>query len=146
MVSELSPEAYDTLRVLKRTPDGIPEDNLPPGITVELLDFLVSEGYVRRLMLEPPSALRPFGVVGYDLSSKGHNALLAAEERYNREAKQEREKYRKAALENIRWRKDARRSWVQWTITTVVAFLSFFSGAVVEKFTGFVEWILRWFQ
>lgn len=49
-------------------------------------------------------------------------------------------------LENERHRKDARRSWVQWTITTILSILSFFAGAVVEEFTGFMQWIASLFH
>lgn len=50
------------------------------------------------------------------------------------------------ALETERWRKDARRSWVQWTITTVLSIASFFAGAIVEMITGFMQWVLALFH
>lgn len=143
MVSELSPEAYDTLHVLKRTPNGVPEDNLPPGITVELLDFLVSEGYVRRRMLEPPSVLRPFGVVGYDLSSKGHNALLASDERHKREA--EEEKRRSEA--DIKHDKEVRQNRKhQYLVALFQFFLGVISGLFLEHYTQIIAFVTEFIE
>lgn len=84
------------------------------------------------------------------ITSKGHQALddarrralLAHKKRTQQEAKQD----LKDQLEDKRWRKDARRSWVQWAITTVISLMSFFTGAIVEMFTGFMEWVLALFH
>lgn len=84
------------------------------------------------------------------ITSKGHQALDDARRRalfaHEKCAEQETKQNLKNQLEDERWRKDARRSWVQWTITTIISLMSFFTGAIVEVFTGFMEWVLALFH
>ena len=84
------------------------------------------------------------------LTAKGLNELDAyrssAEDRRRQHAEEERNNQIKQELEEKRFRREARRSWVQWTITTILSILSFCAGAVVEKFTGFVQWIITLFH
>ena len=84
------------------------------------------------------------------ITSKGYQALEDARRRallsHKKRTEQEAKQALKDQLENERWRKDARRSWVQWTITTILSVLSFFAGAIAEVLTGFMEWILALFH
>lgn len=86
----------------------------------------------------------------FSITSKGHQSLddarrLSLLTRQKR-AHQEADQALKEHLEDERRRKDARRSWVQWAITTVLSVLSFFTGAVTEVLTGFMQWILALFH
>ena len=84
------------------------------------------------------------------ITSKGHQALDNARRRallaHKKCTQQKVKQDLKDQLEDKRWRKDVRRSWVQWTITTVISLMSFFTGAIVEMFTGFMEWVLALFH
>ena len=146
MPDRLSDECYEILLSLSDPMVGREMDDIPTPKGTQPLLYLCSKGYIEATLWKPADESHPVGTHGYCLTPEGQEALSLETKRREREAKEESEKHREAELQDIRWRKDARRSWVQWTITTVIAFLSFFSGAVVEKFTGFVEWILRWFK
>ena len=84
------------------------------------------------------------------ITSKGHQALDDARRRvlfaHKKRAQQKAKQDLKDQLEDKRWRKDARRSWVQWAITTVISLMSFFTGAIIEMLTGFMEWVLAFFH
>ena len=84
------------------------------------------------------------------ITSKGYQALDDARRRalfaHKKRAQQKAKQDLKDQLEDKRWRKDARRSWVQWAITTVISLMSFFTGAIVEMLTGFMEWVLAFFH
>lgn len=80
------------------------------------------------------------------IRADGDDYLTALAQKDHKRAEAEAKKYRKEDLKDERWRKDARRSWVQWTVTTVLTVVSFFSGALVEKLTGFIEWITKLWQ
>lgn len=60
-------------------------------------------------------------------------------------ARDEADKHLQKELEHKRWRKDSIRSWVQWTVTTILTIASFFAGAIAEMLTGFIEWIAAFF-
>ncbi len=85
-------------------------------------------------------------VSAYEITPCGRDSLAAFHKQQHERACEEAEKRRKETLEEESRRKDARRSWVQWTITTVLTIASFFTGAVVEMFTGFIEWIASLFH
>lgn len=86
----------------------------------------------------------------FSITSKGYQALEDARRHallaHKKRAEQEAKQALKDQLEDKRRRKDARRSWVQWTITTIISLMSFFTGAIVEVFTGFMEWVLALFH
>lgn len=102
------------------------------------LFFLVSSGLIR-------DSLR-----NLDLTAKGLAAMdeyrSALEQERRRCAEREAEERLRQQSEDKRQRNDARRSWVQWTITTILSVLSFFAGAVTEELTGFVQWIASLFH
>lgn len=85
-------------------------------------------------------------ISAYEITPCGRDSLAAFHKQQHERACEEAEKRRKETLEEESRRKDARRSWVQWTITTVLTIASFFTGAVVEMFTGFMEWIASLFH
>lgn len=85
-------------------------------------------------------------ISAYEITPCGRDSLAAFHKQQHERACEEAEKRRKETLEEESRRKDARRSWVQWTITTVLTIASFFTGAVVEMFTGFIEWIASLFH
>jgi hypothetical protein len=131
------------------------------GVTRESLDLLrrirsgelnncegLSEADIQRIEMLSRDELIDSWIDGsVALRAEGEDALRAAEEEDEQHAAEKADRDRKEALEQKRWRKDARRSWVQWTVTTVLTIASFFAGAAVEKLTGFVEWIaaiLHW--
>lgn len=106
------------------------------------LSLLVQRGLLKSAFLDSD----PF----YRLTPEGEQTLIdwrsAAEEARRKHSEQEAKQDLKDQLEDKRWRKDARRSWVQWTITTILSVLSFFAGAIAEVFTGFMEWVLTLFH
>lgn len=109
-----------------------------------LLSFHLIEAadYVSNVSLNHASAYR-LTLAAVDLLN---DTALMAKYRHRQRAEQKRNEYRKERLQADSERKSARRSWVQWTITTVLTILSFFSGAIVEKLTGFVERVLVFFH
>lgn len=80
------------------------------------------------------------------LLPEGNDALNAFYEADRKRAQDERERNLHEKAQEKRWRKDARRSWVQWTITTILTLASFFAGAVTEELTGFMEWVFHLFR
>ena len=83
---------------------------------------------------------------GFVLSARGREELDEHQRRLDEEAEQraheEDQRHRQEQLEYERWRKDARRSWIQWAITTIIAVLSFFGGAITQFATNFVEVVI----
>lgn len=80
------------------------------------------------------------------LLPEGEDALQSFYDVGRKRAQEERDRSLREQAQEKRWRNEARRSWVQWTITTVLTLATFFAGAVTEKLTGFVEWVLRLFH
>lgn len=80
------------------------------------------------------------------LTLAGREYLEAIDKRNAERADQERQDELNRRAEDKRHRENSRRSWVQWTVTTVLTIASFFAGAIVEKFTGFMQWIFAWFH
>ena len=70
----------------------------------------------------------------------------AQEEAAKQQAQKKHQDDLQAALENKRRRQEARRSWVQWTITAILSIAALFAGAVPEMFAGFVQWISSLFH
>lgn len=84
------------------------------------------------------------------LTSKGLTELDAyrssLEKAHQQRAEQETQERLRQQSEDKRARQEARRSWVQWAITTILSVLSFFAGAITEELTGFVHWITSLFH
>lgn len=83
-------------------------------------------GYAPKLMITPA----------------GRDYLAMIEKQAEEKAAEEHDKASQEALEDKRWRKDARREWIHWTGTTLLTIFSFFSGALVAVFTPFLDWFL----
>lgn len=63
-----------------------PEDELPPDLTIERARYLVSEGLVKAISLEPPGHNGyPLGLTGFQISEKGRNAVSLHNEARRRE-------------------------------------------------------------
>lgn len=107
---------------------------------LRILDNLESEGFVT---FSPYTGF-------FMIQPSGLNALAeynaSQEEIHRQRSEEERKQNLQNALEDKRWRKDARRSWVQWAITTILTVTSFFAGAIVEVLTGFMQWIIALFH
>lgn len=84
------------------------------------------------------------------LSAKGRDCigayLCSKEEAEHERTQQEHQETLKEQAQNKRWRKDARRSWVQFAITTAISLASFFIGAIVQVLTGFLDWMQHFFH
>ncbi|WP_346026527.1 hypothetical protein [Beduinella massiliensis] len=80
------------------------------------------------------------------LSLAGREYLEAIDKRNAERADQERKNALNQQSADEWKRKDARRSWVQFAITTIITVASFFAGAIVEVFTGFMQWISAGFH
>ena len=111
------------------------EEHIASSEEAERLEYLADSGYLVRQTLCPPVKESPRGLIGYHVSPAGKDAC----EQYtghevNQRAQNE--------LSDKRWRKDATRSWVQWAVTTVLTVCTFFAGAIVEKLTGLIGWIV----
>lgn len=111
-------------------------DQMPANFTPLRMDHLVSMNYLHR-------AVHPSGMIVYQLLPAGEDALSELEEYHIRRASDKAAKDLQNKLQNEQWCKDARRSWVQFTITTVLSVAAFFTGAIVEVFTGFMQWVIR---
>lgn len=109
-------------------------DALPPEITPLRIEQLMHCGYIHR-------AVHPSGIAVYQLLPAGEDALSAFAQREEQRSADEADKRREKNLQDERWRKDARRSWVQWAVTTILAIATFFAGAMLEANTGFIEWV-----
>ena len=88
---------------------------------------------------------RPVSLTGKGLEELDAYRSVLEQQRRQR-AEHEQDERLKNALEDKRRSKDARRSWVQWAITTILTILSFFAGAITEKLTGFMQWISAFFH
>ena len=121
-----SPEVcFDDLVKTFDTPDSI-----------NRIHYLVSSGILyRSLSRGDILTLTPKGLAALD----EYDSALRKEA--EQRAYEEHNQNRQNALENERRGKDAKRSWVQWTITTILSILSFFAGAVTEELTGFMQWV-----
>ncbi len=75
-----------------------------------------------------------------------HTYLQQLDEERQQRAEEERQQKLKDELEDKRWRKDARRSWIQWVITTIISLLSFTAGVLAERLMGFIDWIISFFH
>ena len=84
------------------------------------------------------------------LTPEGFNALeghLQLQEELRTERAEQKRKDTLVQASQDKWRrKDARRSWIQWTITTILSIASFFAGAITEELTGFIEFIASLFH
>lgn len=84
------------------------------------------------------------------LTPEGFNALeghLQLQEEFRAESAEQKRKDTLVQASQDKWRrKDARRSWIQWTITTILSIASFFAGAITEELTGFIEFIASLFH
>ena len=104
--------------------------------SVPRIHFLITSGFISERMLPHTVSLSSAGLAALD--EYDSDCAKQAEQR----AYDERNQHSQNALEDVHWRKDARRSWVQWTITTILSVASFFAGAIVEVLTGFMQWVL----
>lgn len=93
---------------------------------------------------------RSAGTEGFTISLKGKDFLETyrhlLEEKAEQRAKTEQQQTLQEQLADKRWRKDARRSWIQWTITTLLAIVSFVLGAMLEYRSDVIERFLSLFQ
>ena len=128
--------------------DGVPEDRIPEWIDGRRIADLHAKKLLERRTVVPPGKepLYPRGLSAYAIPPAGKDALAAFLKDDEQRAREEADKHSEKALEDKRWRKDARRSWVQWTVTTILTAASFFAGAIVEMLTGFIEWIVALFH
>lgn len=110
----------------------------PEWITEVRLDALSKSGELECIRKSSPEV--------YRITPAGEDALHALDEERCKRAEEKIEKNdEKAAQEQYR-KKAATRSWVQFTITTILSILSFFAGAIAEVFTGFIERVWTLFQ
>ena len=139
----MSPDTLSALRLLHAR-SLLLETDRPDWLSLDRLLYLEDQRLIRSVTVCPPGKEPEFprGLIGYELTPAGEDALAEYESSERQRTQQEQNQTLKDALEGKRWRKDARRSWVQWTITTIISLVSFFAGAVTEVLTGFVEWIL----
>lgn len=63
-----------------------PEDELPPDVSIDRVRYLVSEGLVKAVSLEPPghNGYR-FGLTGFQINEKGRNAVSLHDEARRKE-------------------------------------------------------------
>lgn len=113
-------------------------DPLPSVCTEVRMEHLSALGFVQIGHVN--------GTACYILTPEGEDALSAHLQQCADRARDEADKHLQKELEHKRWRKDSVRSWVQWTVTTVLTLASFFAGAIAEMLTGFVEWIVAFFH
>ena len=106
----------------------------------DLLDHLLDAG----LLSMPLRDQNPASLI--HITTAGQRRLFEIRQRANDKAAEKEDQNRKEKLQEESSRKDARRSWVQWAITTIISLSSFFAGAIVEKLTGFMEWIATLFH
>lgn len=131
----LSKASYDLIRRVESFGIAMPEDRAVSAEETERLESLADSGYLVRQTLCLPSKESPRGLIGYHVSPAGKDACEQyASHEVNQRAQNE--------LSDKRWRKDATRSWVQWAVTTALTVCTFFAGAVVEKLTGLIGWIV----
>lgn len=135
----LSSENARILLFIKENDNVVFSNELPAFVTQLRLEALLNLGYIH-------CAVHSSGIAVYQLLPAGEDELSAFTQYEEKRAADEADKRREENLQNERWRKDARRSWVQWTVTTILAVASFFAGAIVEKFTGFMKWIISLFH
>lgn len=124
------------LKAIQASGGVVFSDQLPANFAPLRMDDLVNQGYLHR-------ADHPSGISVYQLLPAGEDALSELEEYHIHRASDKAAKDLQNKLQNEQWRKDARRSWVQFTITTVLSVAAFFTGAIVEVFTGFMQWVIR---
>lgn len=146
MAHDLTKLEVKILEYIVSQPDGIADitdiASAIPAVTDDVLQYLRYDAqYID--WIASHSTLYKLTIDGTAALERHH---LAEERRIEERAEQERNEYRKERLQADSERKSARRSWVQWTITTILTVLSFFSGAIVEKLTGFVERVLVFFR
>ena len=143
----LSEESLETLRFFKSSLGEVPEDSIPRFIPLDRVKLLESQ----RLLLSFPLLLPgqeeayPRGLIAYKITPLGLDALSAEEQRRAERAEQERKAALKQHAEERRRREDVRRTWIQWTITTLLTVLSFFAGALTEILTGFMQRLISSF-
>lgn len=113
---------------------------LPEGITPIRLESLSELGFLHPI-IHPAQ-----GLIGYQLLPAGEDALSEAEQIRQQRAAEKAEQDLQNHLADERWRKDAHRSWMQFTITTILSIATFIAGAVVEKHTCFIERIFALFH
>lgn len=126
---------YEALRVM------FAEDHID-----DRLGQLEKDGYIEIIEDEPCSyddglisTAISGDIVACSLTHEGIDAVDLFQQRCRQAAQQENNERRKEQLQNEHWSKDSRRSWVQWTITTILSITAFFSGAVIEMLTGLME-------
>ena len=129
----------DILKAVQANGNVVFSDQMPATFTPLRMDDLVALGLLHRVV-------HPSGIIVYQLLPAGEDALSNLAEERIRRASDKAAKDLQNKLQNEQWRKDARRSWVQFTITTVLSVAAFFTGAIVEVFTGFMQWVIRLFH
>lgn len=101
----ISADALTVLRALLERDHG--EDDLPPGASIAMLQYLVALGYAACQTWEPPHPDSPYrdlaqGYVAYAITEKGREYIRlkneAIEQERNHKRDQERDKRRNNAL------------------------------------------------
>ena len=101
----ISADALTVLRALLERDHG--EDDLPPGASIAMLQYLVALGYAACQTCEPPHPDSPYrdlaqGYVAYAITEKGREYIRlkneAIEQERNHKRDQERDKRRNNAL------------------------------------------------
>lgn len=127
------------LQYVKENGNIVFSDELPDFFTPVRAEHLVELGFLHY-------ACNSSGFGIYQLLPAGEDALSASADEKRRSTDQEEYARLQNQLQDKRWRKDALRSWVQWAITTILSIATFFAGAMIEKHTGFMDWIISLFH
>lgn len=138
----LSTDLFEILKFIQSHADGVYMDesypDMPSSFQPIRIDYLCDQGYVERFPVNGSTGLR--------ILPAGEVEIALHEYELHQAAKQEENQRRQEQLQDIHWRKDSRRSWIHWAITTLLSLLSFFGGAVAEHLTDFVELVLSFFH
>ena len=85
------------------------------------------------------------GNVFYAISPSGLAAMLEFEDQLQQKAREDAKRKSDQQVDE-RWRKDARRSWVQFALNALFGLLGFIAGVLVEEKFDILEFFLKPFH
>lgn len=141
----LSSESAQALRFFREAEFEVPDDKLPPWLSVDRRDFLVNQGFLVRFLLLTPDKepeYYPHGLNAFRITPAGLDALEEFERQQEEEARNRREKKQQEARQSEQARKDRHHDYF---VSAFEVLLGFLIGLVAEHYGQLVAFLLDLF-
>ena len=143
---DLSNTCISVLLLFRDSAKTFPADELPAGVDIPTVDYLVSLGLLERLTLVPPGmkaeGYGPRGLAGYRINEAGREQLRLYQEmlhqRDQEAAEKEADKAEAQFIQNKVENTERFRFWLRLIVDLAIALSSALAGGLIEHNTGWI--------